>query len=241
MARTISFALGNIWRWSRARNRNSLLAHIRKLEVDGVELTFSSKEELYNFKLSNENEKWLRNLSYVTIHAPFSMVRRAENEEEVIRQLVFIDRLYKKIKAKNVVIHPEDLPSPKILNKFNFNVSTENLPKKKKVSIAKLRKILKKYPRIGLCLDISHAYLWSKHETRKLVSAFGKRITQIHFSGTYKKKDHQSLRAVSRDFMLSIRPVFRLNAPIVIEEDIRTKSARFLREEVDFIRSMFGE
>jgi endonuclease IV len=239
MARTVSFALGNIWRWSRARNRNNLLAHIRKLEVDGVELTFSSKEELYNFKLSKKNEKWLRSLSYVTIHSPFNMIKRADNEEEVIRQLVFIDRLYKKIKAKNVVIHPEDLPSPKILNKFDFNVSTENLLKKRNVTIAKLRKIMKKYPRIGFCLDVSHAYIWSKYETQKLVRAFGKRITQIHFSGTYKKKDHQSLRAVSRDFMFSIRPVFRLNAPIVIEEDIRVKSARFLREEVDFIRSMF--
>lgn len=239
MQRTISFALGNIWRWSRARNINSLLAYIRKLEVNGVELTFSSKEELYNFKLSKENEKWLRSLSYVSIHSPFNMVRRAENGKEVIRQLVFIDKLYKKIKAKNVIIHPEDLPRPKILNKFNFNVSTENLLKKRNVTIAKLRKIMKKYPKIGFCLDVSHAYSWSKHETRKLISAFGKRITQIHFSGTYKKRDHQSLRAVSRDFMFSIKPVFRLNAPIVIEEDIRIKSAKFLREEVDFIRNMF--
>lgn len=239
MTRVIGFALGNIWRWSKSQNRDDLITYAKKLKVDGVEITFSSKEELYEFKLSKKNERWLKNLDYVTIHAPFRLVRKADNEEEIIKQLKIIAKLYTKLNAKNVIIHPQDLPSPNILNQFNFNVSTENLPKKRKITISKLRNIFKKYPKIGLCLDVSHAYLWSKHETLKLIRAFEERITQIHFSGTYRKRDHQSLRVVNKDFIFSIEPIFKLKTPIIIEEDIRIKSNKFLYEEINFIKNMF--
>lgn len=239
MTRIISFSLGNIWRWSKSRNRDKLIAYAKKLKIGGVEIIFSSKEELYKFKLSKDNERWLKNLDYVTIHAPFKLVRKADNEEEIIKQLKIIAELYTKFNAKNVIIHPQDLPSPNILNQFNFNVSTENLPKKRKITISKLRRVFKKYPKIGLCLDVSHAYLWSKYETLKLIRAFEEKITQIHFSGTYRKRDHQSLRIVSEDFIFSIEPIFKLNVPIIIEEDIRIKSNKFLHEEINFIKNMF--
>ncbi len=241
MKKIISFALGNVWRWEKSQNRNDLITYARKLDVNGVEITFSSKEELYVFKLSKYNEKWLKNLDYVTIHAPFDLVRGSNDEDETIKQLRIIDKIYKKINAKNVIIHPENLPSPKILSQFNFNVSTENLAKKEKIAIPKLKKVFKKYPQIGLCLDVSHAYLWSKYETSKLIRAFKEKITQIHLSGTYRGRDHQSLRIVNKNFISSIEPIFKLSVPIIIEEDIKVKSVKFLHEEVDFIKNMFKE
>ncbi|MBD3361485.1 TIM barrel protein [Candidatus Woesearchaeota archaeon] len=239
MTRVISFALGTLWRWGKSQNRNDLIKYVKELKIDGVEITFSSKEQLYKFKLSKENEKWLKNLDYVTIHAPFKLVGKKYNKKEIIEQLKIIAKLYKQVNAKNVIIHPKDLPPPDILNKFNFKVSTENLVKKKKVTIADLRKIFRRYPKIGLCLDVSHAYLWSKHETLKLIKAFEEKITQVHLSGTYRKKDHQSLRVVSKDFIFSIKPIFKLKVPIVIEEDMKIKSKKFVYDEVNFIKNMF--
>lgn len=240
MPRIISFALGNIWRWTESKNRDVLIKYAKDLDVSGVEVTFSSKEELYALKLSKNNEDWLKSLDYVTIHAPFGLVRKADNEQEVIKQLNLIARLYDKINAKNVIIHPQDLPKHDILKNYHFKISTENLPKNKYISISELEKILNKYPKIGLCLDVSHAYKWSKYETGKLVKTFSKKITQIHFSGTYKKKDHQSLRSVTKDFLFSIQPIKQLNVPIVIEEDIKNKSVKFLKEEVEYIKVMFN-
>lgn len=236
--RIISFALGNIWRWTKSQNRNDLIEYIKKLPVNGVEITFSSKEELYKFELSKSNTQWLKNLKYVSIHAPFHLVSKAGSEGEIIKQLEFIARLYTKINAQNVIIHPQELPSPNILNKFNFDVSTENLPPKRKITIAKLKNIFKNYPKIGFCLDVSHAYHWSEYETSKLIKAFGEKITQIHFSGTYRQRSHQSLRIVSKDFTSSIKPIFQVNAPIVIEEDVEVKSNKFLHEEINFIKNM---
>lgn len=221
-----------------------MISYVKKLDVNGLEITFSSKEELYAFKLSKANEKYLKNLDYVTIHAPFKLVRKADNKEEIIKQLDLLSILYNKLNVKNIIIHPKDLPEPKILNDYDFNISTENLPKKTPILISEisdLKKILKEYPKMGLCLDVSHAYLWSKYETEKMTRAFEDKITQIHFSGTHKKRDHRSLRIVSKDFMFSINPIFKLNVPIVVEEDIETKSTKFLKEEIDFIKNMLGK
>ncbi|MCX6789815.1 MAG: TIM barrel protein [Candidatus Gribaldobacteria bacterium] len=239
MPRIISFALGNIWRWEKSKNRDDLIKYAKNLGVDGIELTFSCREELLAFKLSPVNEKFLKNLDYVTIHAPFGLIEKADSEQEVVKQLEVIAKIYQQVGAKNVVIHPDNLPEKKILDMFNFKVSTENLRKKKNITIADFGKIFEKYPKIGLCLDVSHAYSWSKQETANLIKAFGDRITQFHFSGSYRNKDHQSMRKVSPNFLSSIKLLFKTKAPIVIEEDIKIKSERYLQDEVEFIKKMF--
>ncbi len=241
MKRIISFALGNLWRWSKSPNRGDLIAYAKELKIDGLEITFSSKEELYAFGLSKNDERWLKSLEHVTIHAPFEMIRGAASEQEIIEQLKIIAKLYQNLNAQNVIIHPQDLPDAQILNQFHFNVSTENLSPKSKITIPKLKKIFKAYPQIGLCLDVSHAYLWSQDETPKLVQAFADRITQIHFSGTYRRRDHQSLGIVSNNFLASLAPIFKLNAPIVIEEDMPKRNIDSLLDEVRLIREMFDQ
>ena len=111
--RVFSFALGNIWRWGTNINRAELVNYAQKFDVSGIELTFAKKEELYNFKLNKKQIKRFRELNYVSIHAPFRLVRRADNEKEVLKQLDCIQKSYRKINAKNVIIHPNDLPEPR--------------------------------------------------------------------------------------------------------------------------------
>ena len=239
MARIISFALGSIWRWEKSQNRDDFIKYAKSLDIDGVELTLSSKEELLAFKLSPSNEKFLRSLAYVTIHAPFDFIKKAGNEPEIIRQLEVVAKIYQQVGAKNVIFHPYDLPERRILDKFDFKVSTENLRQRRKITIADFKKIFAKYPKIGLCVDVAHAYSWSKQETGNLVKAFSHKITQFHLSGSYRNKDHQSMRKVSQDFLSSIKLLFKSKAPIVIEEDIKIKSEKYLQEEVEFIKKMF--
>ena len=94
MKRIFSFALGNVWSWDPSKNIDVLIKYAKKLDVSGVELTFAFKENLYAFKLSKDNRDWLRQLDYVTIHAPFQLIRRAENEKNIIKQLDFISKIY---------------------------------------------------------------------------------------------------------------------------------------------------
>lgn len=238
MARIFSFALGNIWRWE--KKRADLVKYIRKLDVAGVELTIASPQELFDFKLSNSDRKWLKDLDYVSIHAPFFDFGNNKDKDLVKKGMDCIFKLYKEVGAKNVVIHPDELPSNELLKDYDFNISTENLEGEGHNYIGDLKKIFAEYPKMGLCLDISHTYTFSKNETKKLIKEFKDRITQIHFSGTYRKKCHQSLRNVSRDFLRSIEPLKEFDVPIVIEEDIKTKSLKYLKDELAYIKKLIG-
>ncbi len=90
-------------------------------------------------------------------------------------------------------------------------------------------------------LDISHAYLRSKYETARLIREFGSRLSQIHLSGTYRRKSHQSLQSVSRDFLQTIEDIKHLEVPLVIEEDFKVKSIAGVKEELTFIRGLFND
>lgn len=237
MARTISFAIGTIWRWEKERAK--LLKYARKLDVMGIELTLDTTETLYNFKLPAADIKWLKNLEYVTIHAPFGLAKVSENEIELMRQLDTLWKLYKDVNAKNLIIHPNELPPPSILNKYRFSVSTENMERMRRFSVHDLKKTLTKYPDIGLCLDASHAYTFNKYEIEKLIDNFKNRITQIHFSGTYRNKTHQDMRMVTNEFLQSIAPLKKLKVPLIIEGDIRTKDIKYVKDEIDLIKNLF--
>ncbi len=237
MDRIFGFATGNLWT---SKDMNRLLESIMEIGVSGVELTFGTKGELYSFRLSNKNRSWLRKLEYVSVHAPFRLVAESDGEEEVARQLDIIQGLYDDVDARNVVIHPDNLPEPEILESYDFFVSTENLEKRRHVAIDDLKRIFRSYPKLGFCLDTSHAYTCSKEEATLLIRAFKNRISQVHFSGTYRNRRHQSLAHVTKDFLSSIQPVKKLDVPIVIEGGSRfTKGMQTVRKEVEQFKSFF--
>jgi hypothetical protein len=144
MKQILGFATGNIWDWHDDNNVASLFRYMDKLNINGIELTLGTKEQLYHFKPTKKQVNWLRSLDYVSIHAPFRLVRRADNEEEIVKQLNYIQKFYDLIKAKNLIIHPTDLPKPSILRNYDFKVSTENLTPEKHFTIPVLKKLLQK-------------------------------------------------------------------------------------------------
>lgn len=239
MGRIIAFALGTIWKWEKSINRAGLLDYVMKLGVDGVELTLSKKEEVYAFNPNKRQLAWLHSLRYVSIHAPFKLVKAAKNENEVIRQLDKIQEIYDYVKAKTVIIHPTNIPRLELLKRYDFHISIENLPKKRHIPIDDMEKIIKRY-NSSLCLDVTHAYFWSKEESGRYVRRFKGKISEIHLSGNYNRHDHLSLRAVTRTFMKSIESIKLIDAPIIIEEGFDNKSLKFAKEEVALVRQLFG-
>jgi len=127
------FATGNFYRFAN-KNSANLINFIKKLDIDGVEITFSSKDQLYNFKLNHDQAMWLRELQYVSIHSPFNLIEDVAGDNQgILDQMVRLYNLAQKIKAKNIIIHPHSLPSAQILKKSQvkkIKVSTENLEKK---------------------------------------------------------------------------------------------------------------
>jgi sugar phosphate isomerase/epimerase len=232
MERIFSFALGNLWTWNKNNERNDILDYVRKLGVDNVELTAVPIESL---KISEENRRWLKGLEYVSIH-PF--IKGVTGSDSLVKQFDLIYSIYDSVNAKQLIIHPGELPSKEILKMYDMKVSTENMSPKFHIADSKLNSLITEYD-LGLCLDVSHAYRFSGNETKKLVEIYGSRISQIHFSGTYRNKNHQSLRIVTQRFMDSIEPIKKLNVPIVIEEDIKEQNLDKVKEEIKYIKNLF--
>ena len=234
MSRIISMSLGNFRDWDESLDANRLIRHVRKLDINGVEINYGS-EDLLNFKLSVTNKEWLRNLDFISIHSS-NIAGNNKSEDEIIKNLDALNDLYEAVNAKNIIIHSTGLPCKKLLKNYKFKLSVENLRPKARVSINDLRKVFKEYPNIGLCLDVSHAYFYSKNETSRLIKMFKNRITQVHLSGTYRRKDHTLLmNNVTKEFLKSIKPIKKLSVPIVMEEAFRVKSLSIVRKEIKFV------
>ena len=241
MERIISFSLGNIWRWSDSPDRSKLIRYLKTLDISGVEIVFPTEQELNAFHLSGIDAQWLSGLPYTTIHAPFNLFSSHASEETILNQLNIISELYEKTHAKSVVFHPASCEKLAPLKDRDFHVTVENLPPGRHTGIPELHRIFNEYPEFSFCLDISHAYLWSKYETARLIRKFGSRLSQIHLSGTYRRKSHQSLQSVSRDFLQTIEDIKHLDVPLVVEEDFKVKSIAGVKEELIFIRGLFNE
>ena len=239
MEQIISFSLGNIWRWCESPDRSKLIRYLKRLDVSGVEIVFPTEKELYAFKLSGIDAEWLRGLSYTTIHAPFNLFSTHSDEETILKQLIAISKLYERIHAKSVVFHPGPLKKLAAVADGNFHATIENLPPGRHGGIPELIRIFNEYPKFSFCLDISHAYLWSKDETARLIRKFGSRLSQIHLSGTFRRKTHQPLQRVSRNFRQTLEEIKGIDVPLVIEEDFREKSIADVKKELTFIRELF--
>ncbi|MBW3017504.1 sugar phosphate isomerase/epimerase, partial [Candidatus Woesearchaeota archaeon] len=205
-----SFALGNIHTWDSGSNKANLIDYAKQLDVSGIELTFlAQKEVLLQFELSESQIEFLKSLDYVSMHFPTRV-----DGEDYVQVLEKINEIYHKVNAKNVIIHPYNLPEPELLDKYDINFSVENM--EKDFSLNELKDILQKYPKLGVCLDVSHAFIWSAQETAKLVDEFNGRITEIHFSGSTGKQTHIPLSRAPEEFIKSIAAVMGLNVSFVL-------------------------
>lgn len=237
----LGFAIGSVWRWQEPGNRNALIHYFHDLKIDAIELTLPVPERVTDFVLSYKNRVWLRTLQYISIHAPFHLTHESENSRHVALQLERIERLYREVSAKNVIFHPDNLPSVGVLDQYEFSACAENLPPKTGFGLKELRQTLRDYPKIGLCLDVAHAFLWSRDESSRIVETFGERIRQIHFSAADRKQDHLSLVDASEEFAESIRPVLSLNVPWLIELDIDPQAEqKALLQELIAAKKLLG-
>lgn len=242
MARLIGFSLGTIWRWVSKDNAAGLIDYARKLDIDGIELNFS-RGMLLGMRLDRSQLAWLRKLRYVSIHAPFELQKPVgvRGAEEFAYQMDRIWELYRRVRAKNLIMHPGQLPGRRLLDEYDFRVSTENMSCGPGSTTAALKRILHDYPDIGLCLDVSHAFAVSSTETGRLVGAFESRISQVHISCTCGSRTHQSIGRATAAFLSSIKPTMRLDVPFMIEEDVRKEDMERMKAEIRLVRNILDE
>lgn len=238
----LSFATGNLYRFL---NEVNLVEFVNNLNVDGIEYTYGKHYD--ERPLSRLDESILLSKKDVSMHVPFKIFRKPETFDKDIIDFKNIILDYKKVNAKRLVIHPNQISNDELLSfgrKQGVQYITENLRKRhgndkhKQHQQRDFETILNQHKDFGLCLDISHAYSWSQNETKYITETWKDKIMQIHFSITHYTKGHLGTTSASKNFIKSIKCINELNVPIIIEEDMNTINKKTILNEIKSIRKI---
>jgi endonuclease IV len=216
----------------------NVLELISKLDIEGVEYTYGRvfKER----EIKDSDLAFFNSLKHVSLHSPFSLSLKKIPQDEVNAGLNIILTDCKRVRAKQVVFHPGQVLPAEFFSRKEFVFLTENMHKKPQRDKNAFEAILNSHPDTELCLDVNHAYTWSKVECGEIVSKWRNRIAQVHFSNCYKRKRHLSFKKVSKEFLKSIEPIMDLNVPIIIEEEMQTSNLSEIKEEIKRIKDILG-
>ena len=229
MNNLIGMATGSIHSWKNSLDEQITI--LKKLNVGCIELTFGTFPEL-DRKISEENLSYLRNLKYVSMHAPY-MKNLSPYYYTTRREIEKVESVYNMIHADTVVFHPNLLRIK--LDTF-MNICMENLPDFCDVSVEKKHKLV---------LDTAHALSYGPGKIEELIGKYD--IQHVHLSdrrySEFRKKvrDHQQMLFCQE--IHKFEAVRKLSCPILIE--ISTKDRKNdianLVNEVEFVRALFSQ
>ena len=242
--RLLSFATGNLYRYIADFN---LVEFIDKLGTDGIEYTYGKS---YGERIiTKSDENILLKKKDISMHVPFGFMKNPINLEKDTQDFKKILLDYKRIGAKRLVLHPNQILSKELLligKKQGVEYITENLSKRtvedkyKNNRRFSFETILNEHKDFGLCLDVSHSYSWSKNETKFIVDKWNDRIKQVHFSITHYNKGHLGVNSASKSFLDSVKCLHELDVPIVIEEDMLSINPIEIKKEINRVKKIVG-
>lgn len=198
---------------------------IKNLDVEGIEITFSSTEELMN--TTKEDLDGLEaHFKHISLHSPIEPASKTPNDAEKVLQK--LEKLRKTCNASHVVFHPPQVSSlEKIMQKTEPAI--ENMQARKQFDRDKFNQFVTMTTPV--VIDVCHAATWSEDESEKLISKYKDQISHIHFSALG-EKSHQ-LTKDNPKFVERL-PKEIEKYPIIIENKLSSKED--LEKEVEFVR-----
>ena len=213
----------------------------KKIGAAAIELSFASKKELDNFKLSNDIIKLLDHFSYITIHAPWIEINYDLNldSEKVIEK---IGRLYEELPIKGIVIHPDCIGNFEFLESLKLPFLLENMNKGSAAGISPehFKKFVNNFG-LDFVFDLQHAF---EHDqtmdiAEELISVMKSKIKHLHISGQDNITRH--LPVINSDNKTEIMQTLKIcpSVPIICEgimldnfEERATKELKFIQENL---------
>lgn len=224
-----------------AQDKNAAIQQLGKLTIDGIELLFRDYDSLKSFELSEESLKVFENLRFRSIHAPWHDITY-DSSGAGKQALDLLLQLYRKIGARNIVFHANNVPDYSLITSLGFSASTENsdwrMPHAN--TTIQISSLLQANSRLSLTLDIAHALTISPHEALNYVDGFRDRIVQCHVASAPVVPDHSFLHEHDSEGLRNIlRQVKQLDVPVVIESVVpEGGSIDLIAKEVEYLRAI---
>ncbi len=237
----------SIWTWLVYKffdNQNSRIKRLKDFDHEWIELCIADSEALLNLELEQENVDYLKSLEYVSIHLPWINIRYWDNER-CRKVLSAVEKLYKKIWAKNVNVHDTEIDDYRIFQEFDFNVLIENDDYKfpDTATPSRINEILWLNQNFRFNLDFAHALtLWGEI-TKEFIDNFRQKISQIHMSNLTKDiKDHNFLHrdatAETLDLLRYLKENLSDDIPLVLECVASNENEiDLISKEIEFLRN----
>lgn len=161
------------------------IQRIQSLDVEGIELTFSSMADLDSIDV--KRIKYLvSEFNFVTVHSPLKQdfTERAQVER--------VQEFRRRIGAETVVYHPDKVRNPDLLE--GFEISIENMQRSKNFDREDLAEFIQ--PQHNVVVDTVHANTWESvgkypNETRTLLERYRDRISHLHTSVNGPREEHE--------------------------------------------------
>lgn len=216
---------------------NQSVEKLRQLDpdIDGVELLWASSHFLLKERLEPANMEYLKKLERNSMHAPWKGVSYGDNEQS-LKVLDRIDKIYKQAGAENVVFHPDTVEDYDIILRRDFQASVENMDSRKKAGsdISGLEELLDATPALGFVLDIAHCLTFSEQYLHDMMRHLGGRAVALHVSAPKNGVSH-ALASDSR--ALTYIENVPEGVPLVLEGHFNKLPADLLRE-TGYVRAL---
>jgi len=222
---------------------NERIDKIIEFSLDGIGLHITESQYLSNSEeVNKENLSYLQSLNFNSIHAPAGEFSYGSNEKSE-KTLQAIEKMYKKINARNVVFHREQIGDINVFNNYDFIASIENGDWRRMGAKTpnQIGEILKKSPNLKFTLDFAHALSVSPDDIPKYINKFGDKLIEIHLSIIEPKtKEHWFIHKFdSKEIRNLLKCLKKTSVHIVLECVAFNKNEICLiKEEIKYIKSI---
>lgn len=212
---------------------------IRSIGCRAVEIgciggyTDGSLEGLSKLRLSDFD-----GFEHISIHAP-TKVKPYGDDEETRKMLAVIEKAYKDLNARLVVIHPNKVADWKVFDEYGFRVAVENMDQRGSTyrTVDDFLPFFRDHD-YSFVLDIAHC--WANDHSLKLArdlyNNFRGRLCEVHLSGY--DEYHRPLKSTGQTEIIRAVPP-DTDVPIILESICNGFEAA--RAEFEFVKNHLEE
>ncbi|HEX8392600.1 MAG TPA: hypothetical protein VF665_09620 [Longimicrobium sp.] len=123
-----------------------------------------------------------------------------------------------------IVVHPDSIRDFRLWAGFGASLSIENMDARNPCgrTTGELHAVFARLPHASFCLDLAHARQLdpSMHEARRLLGAFGERLSHVHVSELDAQSRHVRLSEAAVQAYEQVAELIPLDTPVIIEAPV---------------------
>lgn len=174
----------------------------------------------------------LRDLDYVSVHAPSRLSALSEREAfELLRELP---------ESWPIIVHPCIIDTPAMWRELGPRLCLENMDNRKTGgrTPAEVDELFDQFPDATFCLDVGHARQIDPTMAIALLmlQRHGRRLQQLHVSDVGPRGEHQPVRALASWAFARVARLVPAECPLIIESVV---GPEVLESELDAVLAAF--